>query len=152
MKQKLIILIVAAFMITEVASAQAISADSVKVLNANNKLLRMAISINDQKLELAKLQSKLRDEESDVEKVAQASQKAADKNKTAATKLSKDAQDEDKADAAKKAARDAERRSTKARDAQEKLTSLKQHIENLKKEITENEQKLVTMGGAKYLI
>ena len=100
MKNKFLLLAAAMLMITSLATAQSISADSVKVLNTNNKLLRMAISINDLKLDLANLENKLREEDSDQKKVAEASQKAADKNKAAATRLSTDDQDEGKADAA----------------------------------------------------
>lgn len=152
MKQKGIVLVIALFLMANTGFAQVINADSAKVLNANNKLLRMAIEINDQKLELAKLQNKLMEEEAEMDKAAKASQKAADKNKTAASKLSKDAQDEDKAESAKKAARDAERSASKAREAQEKLADINKDIEKKKKEITDNEQKLTQQGGAKYLL
>ena len=151
MNQKWIMLVAAMFLITGSVSAQAVSVDSVNVLNNNNKMLRMAISINDQKLQLAKLQNQLLQQNYTVEKTAAASQKSASKNEDAATNLNNDDQDKRKAHTARKSARTAERNSSDARHAQDKMTDLTRNVENLKKKIADDQQSLTTMGGARYL-
>jgi hypothetical protein len=151
MKQRALLMVAALFFFAGTVSAQAISQDSVKALNNNNKMLKMAISINEQKLQLAKLQSQLLQQNSDVERTALASQKSAGKNEDAATSLNNDDQDKSKAKTARKSARTAERASSRARNAQEKMTDLGDDTRKLEKNIAAAEQQLTAMGGAKYL-
>lgn len=145
------ILLVVAILIGNTASAQGVSADSIKTLNNNNKMLRMAISINEQKLQLAKLQNQLLQQSSDVAKTAAASQEAARKNETAAERLNKDDQDKRKAKEARRSARAAEINSSEARDAQDKLDRLTRDVQKLEKKIADNQEDLTKMGGARYL-
>ena len=151
MNVKWITLMSAILLISNIVLAQAVTSDSINSLNNDNKLLRIAISINDKKIELAKLQNQLSQKNYNVESAAKASQKAADNNQDAATILTNDDQDKGKANKAKKAARDAEKSSSKARNAQGKLTDLTKDIERLEKEIADSEQKLINMGGSRYL-
>lgn len=151
MNVKWITLMSAILLISNIVLAQAVTSDSINSLTNDNKLLRIAISINDKKIELAKLQNQLSQKNYNVESAAKASQKAADNNQDAATILTNDDQDKGKANKAKKAARDAEKSSSKARNAQGKLTDLTKDIERLEKEIADSEQKLINMGGSRYL-
>jgi hypothetical protein len=151
MKCRLILLAAAMFLTMGAASAQAISADSVKALNNNNRMLRMAISINDQKIQLAKMQHQLSEQNYTVEKTAAASQKSAGKNEDAATSLNNDDQDKSKAKTARKSARTAERASSRARNAQDKMTDIGEDVQSLQKKIAAGEQELTAMGGARYL-
>jgi Mg2+ and Co2+ transporter CorA len=151
MKQKWMLLLAGMLIISGIASAQVVTADAIAALKKDNELLKMAISINDQKLELAKLQNQLMEKNSNVEKTADASQKAADNNQEAAAVLVNDDQDKAKASAAKKSANTADKNASKARKAEDKLGDLNKDIEKLKKQIAESEQKLSGMGGAQYL-
>ncbi|MEO7768519.1 MAG: hypothetical protein ABIS01_13910 [Ferruginibacter sp.] len=151
MNIKRITLMSAILLVSNIVFAQAVTPDSINVLKNDNKMLKIAISINEKKIELAKLQNQLSQKNSDVETTAKASQKAADNNQNSANILTNDDQDKDKANTAKKSARDAEKSSSKARNAQDKLTDLNKDIEKIKKEIDENEQKLISMGGSRYL-
>ena len=151
MKQKWMILLAGMLAISGIASAQAVTADSIAALKRDNELLKMAISINDQKLDLAKLQNQLAEKNSDVDKTADASHKAADNNQEAAAELVNDDQDKSKANSAKKSASSADKSASKARKAQDKLGDLNKDIDKLKKQIAASEQKLSSMGGSQYL-
>jgi chromosome segregation ATPase len=143
--------LLAFLMISGTVMAQTISSDSIKALNNNTKLLKMALLINDQKLEMAKLQNEFSQKKDDLDKAAKASQKSADSNQNTATALSNDDQNKSKAKAARRSARKAERNSSKARKAQDKLDDLTKDMDKLKKEIADNEQKVNGMGGSRYL-
>lgn len=151
MKHKLILLIAAMLLTAGGASAQVISADSVKALNNSNKMMRMAIALNDQKIQLAKMQYQLSQQSHYVETTATASQKSAGKNEDAATRLNNDDQDKKKAKTARKSARSAERASSRARNAQDKMSSLEEDVQSLEKKIAAGTQELIAMGGARYL-
>jgi|GEM_PF-3302121 len=144
-------LMFAIVIISNVVSAQAVTQDFISALSNDNTMLQMAISINDKKIEMAKLQNQLDEKNSDVKNSAKASQKAADNNQSAATVLTNDDQDKRKAKAATKAARKAEKSSSQARNAKDKLVNITRDIEKLKIEIADSEQKLKAMGGSKYL-
>jgi hypothetical protein len=145
------LLVLALLLIVHTASAQGVSADSIKALNNNTKMLRMAISINEQKVQLAKLQNQLVEQRAAVEKTAAASLEAARKNEAAAERLKKDDQDKSKAKEARRSAQAAETNSSEARDAQDKLERLTRDVQKLEKKIADNQEDLVKMGGAKYL-
>lgn len=151
MKQKWILLCAAIVMLSKVGSAQMVSADSINTLNNKNKMLEMALTINEQKIKLAKMQNQLFQQNYNVEKTATASQKSASKNEDDATILNNDNQDKDKANTARKSARTAQRNSSDARNAQDKMTDITGDVQNLEKKIADNEQKLTMMGGARYL-
>jgi hypothetical protein len=151
MKQKSIFLCAALCLLVNAVSAQTVSADSINALNNKNDKLQMAITINNQKVQLAKMQNQLFQQNYNVEKTAAASQKAASKNEDAATILNNDDQDKDKANTARKSARTAEKNSTRARNAQSKMSNLTEDISDLEKRIADNVQKLTVMGGLQYL-
>lgn len=151
MKQKWMVLLAVMLTISGMASAQAVTADSINALKKDNELLKMAIAINDEKLELAKLQNQLAEKNYNVEKTADASQKAASDNQDAAAVLTNDDQDKAKANKAKKSADNADKSASKARKAQDKLGDLNKDIDKLKKHIADSEQKLSSMGGTQYL-
>jgi len=151
MKQKSILLCAALCLLVNAVSAQTVSADSINALTNKNDKLQMAITINTQKIQLARMQNQFFQQNYNVEKTAAASQKAANKNEDAATTLNNDDQDKDKANTARKSARTAERNSTRARNAQSKMNNLSEDISDLEKKIADNVQKLTVMGGLQYL-
>jgi hypothetical protein len=151
MKQKWIFLCAAILLLAKAVHAQNVSADSINTLKNNNKMMEMAITINEQKIQLAGLQNQLLQQNTNVERTAAASQQSASNNQNAATILTGDDQDKDKANKARKSARTAQRNSSHARDAQDKMAGLAEDVQNLEKKIADNEQKLTTMGGARYL-
>lgn len=151
MKTKFFLLCAALLLLSRVLYAQSISADSVNTLNNNNKMLYMAITINNQKLQLAKMQGQLLEKNYKVEKTAAASQKAAGKNEEAATILNNDDQDKNKANTARKTARSADKNAARARNAENKMNDLSEDIEHLQKNLADNIQKLTMMGGQRYL-
>ena len=151
MKQKWIQLLTVMVLSTGAVYAQSVSDDSIKSLKNNDKMLHMAISINDQKLQLAKMQNELAQMTYEAEKAAAASQEAASKNEDAAATLNNDDQDKQKANAVEKTAQTAHVNSSKARNAQKKMAKLTKDVRNLEKRIADNEQELIRMGGERYV-
>ncbi len=141
----------AMFVVASLTHAQVVSQDSMKVLNNEKEILKIAGKVNDKKLKLAKLENQVAERQSDIEKTKVASDKATQDNQDAASKLSDDAQDKSKAKAARKAASNAESSAKKARKAVEKLDDLNKDIEDLKKEISQDESKLSSLGGDQYI-
>jgi len=151
MKFKCITLLSGLFMISSTTFAQTVSTDQINAIKNDTKMLRIAIAINDQKLELAKLQNQVSEKTEDVDKATKASQSAADVNQNNATILNNDDLDKKKAHKARKSAQSAENSSSKARKAQDRLADLNKDIDQLNKDIAKNEQKLNTMGGSQYV-
>jgi preprotein translocase subunit SecF len=146
MKLNSILLILAVFLFSGI-SAQVVSKDSFNVLNNEKEALKIAKSINERKIKLAKLENEIAEKTSDLQKTAEESQQAAKANQDAANELSGDDQDKKKAKAAKKAANHAEQSAKQARKAQDKLNDLNKDIESLRKQILEDEQKLAGMDS-----
>ncbi len=146
-----ILMVIGVLVFSNVLSAQVVSADSINTLSNNNKMLKIAISINDKKLELAKYQNERVQKNYEVTSSANTSLVAANTNQDAATILLNDDQDKAKAKTAKKSARKAEKSAFKARKAQDNLVDHVNEIEKLKNEIADEEQKLKALGGSKYL-
>src|SRR4051812_43543652 len=109
MKLKCITLLSGLFMISSTTFAQTVSTDQINGIKNDTRMLRIAIAINDQKLELAKLQNQVSEKTEDVDKAAKASQSAADVNQNNATILNNDDLDKKKAHKARKSAQSAEK-------------------------------------------
>ena len=148
MKKTWILMLTGMILFCGVVSAQVVTKDSISALNNEKEKLKIAKSLNENKLKLAKLENEVAKYADKVQKTAEGSQKAADDNQEAANDLSNDAQDKKKAKSAKKAANHAEDNAKDARKANEKLKDLTKDIDELKKKIREDEQKLVALGGA----
>ena len=102
MRQKWNLMLVAMMLFSSIASAQTVTNDSIKVLKNDKEMLKIAKKINEQKLELVKLQNEVADKTQDVQKTAEESQKSASENEEAARKLSGDDQDKQKSKSEKK--------------------------------------------------
>ena len=147
MKKKWYLLIAGMLFFSVMVSAQAVTKDSINVLTNEKEKLKVAKTLNENKLKLAKLENQVAERNAAVEKTTEGSQKAASDNQEAATKLTGDSQDKGKAKDARKAANHAENKAKNARKAMDKLNDLNKDIDELKKKIKEDEQKLVSLGG-----
>lgn len=148
MKTKLITLAITFFTVVTNLSAQVVSKDSINVLKNEKEQLEIAKKINENKLKLAKLENELESKSSDMYRKREEAEKAAAENQNAANDLAADPQDSKKAKAAKRAGNRAESSAKKANKAAEKLDDLNKDIEELKKKIADDEQKLNAVGGA----
>jgi hypothetical protein len=124
------------------ASAQVVSEDSVKVLQQEKKQLEDNKELNDQKLELAKLQNEYQEKMKDAKDASEKARASALENQQAASRLSANAQDKKLANAAKSAARKAERDAKNARKAADNQEKLYANITTLQEKITEQESKI----------
>lgn len=148
MKTMLTLLFIAAsFFVTNTATAQAVSKDSVNALKNEKEILKLAQRINEAKLKLAAKQNEISSRNSDIERANTAAQKAAEKNQEAAAKLADDPQNKNKAKEAKNAARNADNKTADARKAKEKLNDLLGDIDDLNKKIATDEKKINEMRG-----
>jgi hypothetical protein len=128
-------------------SAQVVSKDSISTLKEQQHALKISKDLNEQKIKLAKLENELTAITQLVEKTAEQAQVSADKNETAADRLTDDAQDKNKASKADNSARHAQRDARKARKAYDDLENLNKDIESLKSKITDDEIKLAAIPG-----
>lgn len=128
-------------------SAQVVSKDSISTLKEQKHALQISRDLNDQKIKLAKLENELTATTHLADKTAQQAQISADKNDTAADRLTDDAQDKRKASRASNSARHAQRDAKKARRAYEKLEDLNKDIESLRSRIADDEIKLSGIQG-----
>lgn len=147
MKRHLLVALLSLVFFAGKIEAQAVSQDSIKLLNNEKDRLKVSKSLNDKKLKLAELENKVAAREADVQRTAAESQKAVEDNQAAANALSNDATDKSKLSAAKKAGNRADSKASDARKAVNKLNDLKEDIENQRKKIQQDEQKLVALGG-----
>lgn len=145
MKIQLIIATLGILSLPAGLSAQAVKKDNVKALEQQSEALNLQKSVNDRKLELAKLETEFQDRKKALEEASEKARVSADENKTAADKLTANAQDKKLANAAKSAARKAERDAKTARKEADNQEKLMAKITSLQKEIAEEETKL---GGA----
>lgn len=147
MKTKLITLAMTFFIFSTNLSAQVVSKDSMNVLKNEKEQLEIAKKINENKLKLAKLENELESKSSDMYRKREEAEKAAAENQNAANELAADPQDNKKAKAAKRAGNRAESSAKKANKAADKLNDLNKDIEELKKKIADDEQKLNAVEG-----
>ncbi len=133
--------------ITLSASAQVVSKDSINLLKNQKEALELSKKLNDRKLELAKLENELQSKTEEAAKTAEAAQRSVEQNRKAADRLSDDPQDKRAAKRASKSASSANRDAKKARRAADSLEKLKRNIEDLKKDISRDEEKLASLPG-----
>ena len=124
------------------AIAVVITCVSVSAQNINTDSLSLVSKISADQLKLAKLQNTVEEKTRDKKDYATAAQQSADKNKTAADRLSDNPTDKKDARKADNAASDARSDSKKARKASDKLKDLNKSIAELKAKIAENQGKL----------
>ena len=128
-------------------SAQ-VTKDSIAALNNEKARLKIAVNINENKLKLADLENDIASRTSYLSKKNDESLRLADKNRDVADDLSTDPLDKSKAKKAGKSAKAAAHASKDARKASDKLDGLTKDIDNLRKKIAEDEQKLSILDGA----
>jgi len=146
MKLKSTVIALVAIMASSlVSSAQVVSKDSINSLKQQKEALELGKQLNDHKLKLAKIENSLEKQSGDMRKAQENAQKSADENAEIATRLSNDASDKKLARKSRKAARSAERYAKEARKEASNLESLQKEIDDLKKEIAAEEEKLASM-------
>lgn len=122
--------------------AQEVSKDSIKTLKQEKKDLEISKRLNENKLELAKLQNSLREATDKVASTANEAQDAASDNQATAKKLNDDSQDKKLAKRARKDSRRAEKAAKAGRHASDDLADLQKDILRLQKKISEDESRL----------
>ncbi len=128
-------------------SAQDARNGNIQALEQQSEVLKFQKSVNDRKLELSKLETELQNRKKAVDAAWEKANASAVENKNVADKLTSNANDKKLANAAKSAARKAERDAKSARkeaDNQEKLVA---KIKTLQEEIAGDERKLAGVAG-----
>ena len=110
-------------------SAQVVSKDSINNLKQQKDALEVSKKLNENKLELAKLENELEAKTREKEKTAEQAQKSADDNNKAAEKLANNAQDKSLSRKASKAASGARKDAKRARKASDDLDKLTKNID-----------------------
>lgn len=108
----------------------------------NTDSLSLVSEISRDQLKLGKLQNQLEQQVNNKQNALEKVQRSANKNSTAAEKLSNDPDSKKLARKAKNTARDAKKDSRNARNESESLDNLNKDIENLKNRIAKNQVKL----------
>jgi chromosome segregation ATPase len=122
-----------------------VSPDSISSLKQRKQSLELKSKINEQKLQLAKLENNIDKNTREMENTAAEAQKAADENAEAATRLSNNPQDKKLARRTEKAADYAKKSARRARAAADNLANLIKDIESLKSKIADEEAKLASI-------
>ena len=126
-------------------SAQVVSKDSLTSLKNQKESIELSKKINEQKIELAKLENEITGKTLEADQTAEKAKSAAEANVQAADNLTNDAQDKQLSKKAGKSAGTASRDAKKARKAADNLDGLKKNIDSLKSKIAEEEAKLAAM-------
>lgn len=150
MKSKWVLLLTAMSISSNVLFAQAVSPDSMSALNTEKDRLKIEQSLNENKMELAKLQNLEDERNGKVNKTTIDAQNAASSNQDAANTLSDDSKNRKKAKAAHKAANNAENSASDARKASGKLDDLHKEMDDLRKKIMEDEQKIMIIDSTRH--
>jgi len=118
-------------------SAQKVNTDSLKLIS----------KIGEDQLKLGKLQNTVEQKTRNKEDGAVAAQESADKNATAATRLSNDPENKKDAKQADNAADDAKSNARKARKAADQLNKTNKDIADLQSKIAREQSELVKYTG-----
>lgn len=137
-------LILLAFPLT----AQVVSRDSLSNLKEQKQMLEIGKRLNENKLELAKLENEREGKVMAVSETSENAQKSADANKQAAERLGEESQDRKLARRANNSAGSAKADAKRARKAGYSLEKLDKDISLLRASIQEDEKKLAGMQPA----
>lgn len=139
-------LVVLAFPLT----AQVVSKDSLSNLKEQKQMLEISKRVNENKMQLAKLENEREEKMMEVSQTSENAQKSADANKQAADKLSDESQDRKLARRASNSAGSAKSDAKKARKAGYNLEKLDKDINSLRTSIQEDEKKMAEMQPFKH--
>jgi len=123
-------------------SAQKVNTDSLKLIS----------KIGDDQLKLGKLQNTVEQKTRNKEDGAVVAQESADKNATAATRLSNDPENKKDAKQADNAASDARSNARKARKADDRLNKVNKDIADLQSKIAREQAELSRYTGATNVV
>lgn len=142
MKIQFLIATLGVMTLSQELSAQAVTKDSIQALHQQKETIELSKSLNDRKLELAKLENEYQEKDKQTKEAGEKARISALENQQAAARLSNNAQDKKLANQAKSAARKAERDAKAARKTAESQEKLRADISSLQKQISEEETKL----------
>jgi cell division protein FtsL len=131
------------FIVTAIAVvviSMSVSAQSAQKINTDSLSLISKISAN--QVKLAKMQNEVDQKTKEKQDYATSAQESADKNKTAAARLSDDPTDKKEARLADNSASDARSDAKKARKASDRLKDLNKDIADMKAKIAKDQDKL----------
>lgn len=131
-------------------TAQVVSKDSLSNLREQKQMLEISKRLNENKMQLAKLENEREEKMMEVSQTSENAQKSADANKQAADKLGDESQDRKLARRANNSAGSAKSDAKKARKAGYSLEKLDSDINALKASIQDDEKKLADMQPAIY--
>jgi len=127
------------------------SAQNAPAPKVNTDSLKLISRISADQLELGKLQNSVEQKTRNKEDGAVAAQQSADKNATAATRLSNNPQNKQDARQADNAAGDARSNARKARKAADQLDKVNKNIADLQTRIAKEQEQLRRYTGTTYL-
>ena len=145
MKMQWVMNLMAVMLMSLSLSAQDVSKDSLTSLKNQKESIELSKKINEQKIELAKLENEVTGKILEADQTSEKAKSAAEANVQAAGNLTGDAQDKQLSRKAAKSAGNAAHNAKKARKAADSLDGLKKDIDSLKSKIADNEAKLATM-------
>lgn len=126
-------------------TAQVVSKDSLSNLREQKQMLEISKRLNENKMQLAKLENEREEKMMEVSQTSENAQKSADANKQAADKLKDESQDRKLARRANNSAGSAKSDAKKARKAGYSLEKLDSDINALKASIQKDEKELADM-------
>lgn len=130
-------------------TAQVVSKDSLSNLKEQKQMLEISKRVNENKMQLAKLENEREEKVMEVSQTSENAQKSADANKQAADKLGDESQDRKLARRASNSAGSAKSDAKKARKAGYSLEKLDKDINSLRISIQEDEKKMADMQPVK---
>ena len=145
MKLQSIIITTTFIFLSNYGFGQDLNIQSVTTLNEQKQNIEANKKLNDQKIQLAKLENELAEKTADVQKISQEAQQAANENKDLAEKLSQDPKDKSAADRAGKSARKAEKLARSANKTASGQDQLVKDIASLKEKIAQSESEVTAM-------
>ncbi len=131
-------------------TAQVVSKDSISNLKEQKQMLEIGKRLNENKMELAKLENEREGKATAVSQTSENAQKSADANKEAADRLGDQSQDRKLARRANNSAGSARADAKRARKAGYSLEKLDTDISSLKASIEADEKKLADMQPAAH--
>lgn len=149
MKINRIAALLSLLVISVTLTAQVVTKDSLTVLKEQRQMLEIGKRLNDNKMELAKLENQREGKAVAVSETSDNAQKSANTNKEAANKLGEQSQDRKLARRANNSAGSAQADAKKARKANYNFEKLEKDISSLKASIEDDEKKLAAMQPAK---
>lgn len=145
MKLQFFLLLPLLLVFSVAAPAQVVSKDSLAALKSQKAYIKLAQTINEQKIKLAGMENSVAEKNRSLQKAEARASELAAQNASLAADLNKDNTNKRLARKSHKSARSARKAAKAARIAASRLESLESAILSLKEKISKNEAKLGAM-------